>query len=168
VGALLGLAFYWLQGAPSRHPMVILNAFAQVFNVSAAEIVVCWALVARALETALTRKNMIAALIVAAIASSVLFGLYHFAHSAPFNTWQMVGLLSVVGLVTSVFFLVSRDVAATMVFHNFLGTFGVVQALEKSGRLTTYEQAQAPLLIAAVVTAAVVAWGYYWLRRRRI
>jgi len=50
------------------------------------------------------------AVIAAAIAASVAFGLYHFAHSPPFDTWRMVGLLTVVGFATGAFFFVSRDV----------------------------------------------------------
>jgi hypothetical protein len=165
IGVLLGLAFYWLQGAPSTHPIVILNAFAQVFIVSAAEVLVCWALLERCVEAAMATKGKIAALAVASVVASVLFGVYHFAHSAPFNTAAMVALLSVVGLVTSVFFFVSREAIATIVFHNFLGTFGVVQALKASGSLSSFEQPQPPLLITALVTVLVLAGGHCWLRR---
>ena len=37
----------------------------------------------------------------------------------------------------SAHFFLSRDIYATIVFHNFLGVFGVVQALAASGRLET-------------------------------
>ncbi|WBY02326.1 hypothetical protein PE066_01995 [Ramlibacter tataouinensis] len=165
VGAVAGLAFYRIQGTPSTHPVVILNAFAQVFVVSAAEVLVCWALVGRAVEAALGSRGRATALAVAAIVASLSFGIYHFAHSPPFNTWRMVALLSVVGLATSAFFFLSRDVAGTIVFHNFLGTFGVVQALRAAGSLAAFEQPQPALLMTAVVTSAVLAGGYYWLRR---
>ena len=45
VGGLLGFVFYAVQGPPTFDPVVIANAFAQVLVVSAAEILVCWALV---------------------------------------------------------------------------------------------------------------------------
>jgi hypothetical protein len=102
----------------------------------------------------------------AAIMAAVLFGIYHFAHSPPFNTWSMVALLTAVGLVTSVFYFVSRDIYATIVFHNFLGVFGVVQALQTAGRLDAFRTPQLPLLGLAIAAVAVlVAMDFLWLRR---
>jgi hypothetical protein len=159
-GFILGLAAYVLQGAPSMNPVVIVNAFSQVFVVSAAEVIVCWAIVGVATEANLASRGSALSLVGAALLASVLFGLYHYAHSAPFNTLPMVALLSVVGLVTSVFFFISRDVAGTIVFHNFLGTFGVVQALAAAKSLSLLEQLQAPLIVAASITAALLVAGY--------
>ncbi|HVL57905.1 MAG TPA: hypothetical protein VM491_15530 [Burkholderiaceae bacterium] len=76
------------------NPVVIINAFSQVFVVSAAEVVVCWAVVGVATEASLSSRSRTFALVGAAIVASVLFGLYHYAHSAPFNTFPMVALLS--------------------------------------------------------------------------
>jgi hypothetical protein len=162
VGGATGLAFYVLQGAPYRHPVVVLNAFAQVFVVSAAEVLVCWSLVARAVEDALGCSGL--AKISAAFVASVMFGLYHYAHSPPFNTVGMVLLLSAVGLGTSLFFFVTQDVAGTIVFHNFLALLGVVQALDQAGVLVTFERPQPALLGMAAVTAAGVGAGYGLLR----
>ena len=105
------------------------------------------------------------AIVLSAVLASVLFGVYHYAHSAPFNTAQMVLLLSVVGLATSAFFFVSRDIAGTIVFHNFLGTFGVVQALSAANALSTLEQLQPPLIVTALITAGFLAAGYLVLGR---
>jgi hypothetical protein len=55
----------------------------------------------------------------------------------------MIGGLTLVGLVTSVFF-VGRDVYGTIVFHNFLALFGVLRALAETGALVRYETPQAP------------------------
>jgi hypothetical protein len=159
-GLILGLAAYMLQGAPSLSPAVIVNAFSQVFVVSAAEVIVCWALVGAATQALMRRAGRTISIGLAAILASVLFGIYHFAHSAPFNTAQMVLLLSVVGLVTSAFFFVSRDVAGTIVFHNFLGTFGVVQALSAANALSTLERQQLPLIVTALIAAGFLAAGY--------
>jgi transposase len=92
---------------------VLVNAFAQVLVVSVAEVIVCWALVGAAVESWLRPHTQLAWL-PAAIAASVLFGLYHFAHSPPFDTIPMVSLLTGVGMVTSAFFFLSRDVYATI------------------------------------------------------
>jgi hypothetical protein len=158
-GLALGGLAYIAQGAPSRHPVVVANAYAQVFVVSAAEVAVCWGAVGIAVEAAFGRRSLLATG-VAMLVASALFGLYHFAHSPPFDTWPMVGLLSVVGLATGAFFFVSRDLLGTALFHNFLGTFGVVQALAGAGAVATLEQWQPPLLFTAALTLAVLAAGY--------
>ncbi|HSJ99533.1 MAG TPA: CPBP family glutamic-type intramembrane protease, partial [Myxococcota bacterium] len=157
-------ALFRLQGPASHHPVVLLNAFAQVLVVSTAEVLVCWALVARGIEAALRRHGKAAAYLAAAAAASALFGLYHFAHSPPFDTWPMVALLGAVGLATSLFFFASRDVAATVVFHNFLALYGVTQALAASGALAAYEAPRPALLAMAALALALLAAAYPWLR----
>src|SRR5215218_6746447 len=103
-------------------------------------------------------------LILAAVIASVFFGVYHFAHSPPFNTVPLVVFLSLIGLVTSVFFFVSRDVYGTIAFYNFLGIFGVIGALDASGNLTSFERPIIPLLVMAVVAVALlVAAHILWL-----
>jgi CAAX prenyl protease-like protein len=106
------------------------------------------------------------AIVLAAIVSSVLFGVYHFAHSPPFNTVGFVVLLTVIGLVTSLFYFVSRDVYGTIAFHNFAGILGVVRALESSGTLGSYERPLLALLVTAVVAVGLlVAAHVLWLPR---
>lgn len=167
IGFAIGLGIYVAQGAPSKDPVVVTNAFAQVFVVSVAEVVVCWALVGSAVEAALRTRVGWLGTPSAALISAALFGVYHFAHSAPFNTWSMVGLLTVVGLVTGAFFFISRDVLGTAVFHNFLGTFGVTQALADNDALASLEALQLPLIGTALATTAVMVLGYWWVRRGR-
>ena len=162
----LGLAVYMLQGAPSLEPLVLLNAFCQVLVVSAAEVIVCWGVVGATVRALLEPRGRAVSIVGAALAASVLFGLYHFAHSAPFNTPGMVALLSVVGLVTSAFFFIARDIYATIVFHNFLGVFGVVQALGASGHLSAYADPQPPLLIMAAATVAMLVLSDRVMLRR--
>jgi hypothetical protein len=165
VGLGLGLASYLAQGAPSTDPVVVANAFSQVFVVSAAEVVVCWALVAATTEAAFRARAGRAAPVAAAVVASGLFGLYHFAHSPPFDTWSMVGLLTVVGLVTSTFFLLSRDVLATAVFHNFLGTYGVTQALVAQGATGPLETLQPHLAGTAALSVVALLAGRAWIQR---
>lgn len=151
----LGLALYFVQGAPSTNPMVILNAYAQVFSVSVAEVLVCWALMGGVLKGAFGTSRW-ASVTGAALVASLLFGVYHFAHSPPFNSIGMVVLLTTIGLLTSVFFFASRDIYATIVFHNFLGVYGVVQALAATGNLGGFTVPQAPLLATAAVSLIVL------------
>ena len=164
VGLLLGFGAYMLQGAPSTDPIVMINAFSQVFVVSAAEIVVCWCLVGATVERAFGQHGRVST-VSAVVIAAVLFGLYHFAHSPPFNTLAMVGLLSVVGLATSAFFFASRDLAGTLVFHNFLGMLGVVKVLAQANALHTLSSVRPPLIGTASLTAVVIAAGYWILRR---
>jgi len=51
-----------------------------------------------------------------------------------------VVLLTVIGLITSLFYSISRDVYGTIAFHTFLGIFGVIRALESSGTLGSFER----------------------------
>lgn len=165
IGIALGLALYVGQGAPTAHPTVILNAYAQVLVVSMAEVLVCWAVVAGTLcqSTGLGGRLAIP---LAAIVASVLFGLYHFAHSPPFNTVAMVGFLAGIGLLTSAFFFLSRDVYATIAFHNFLGVFGVLQALIAQEKLAAYETLQGPLLATALAALIVLVLADVFFIRR--
>jgi hypothetical protein len=156
VGVALGLAFYALQGPPSWDPIVLINAYAQVLVTSIAEILVCWAVVGSVSQALLQDRGRWTSVILAAIIASVLFGVYHFAHSPPFNTILLVVILSVVGLLTSVFFFVSRDVYGTIAFHNFSGILGVIRALEASGNLTVFERPIIPLLVMAVIAVALL------------
>jgi hypothetical protein len=156
VGVVLGFVIYVVQGAPSFNPVVILNAYAQVLVVSIAEVLVCWAVVGSVAESLLRDRGKRVSVILAAIIASVLFGVYHFAHSPPFNTVGFVVLLTVTGLATSLFFFISRDVYGTVAFHNFLGTFGVIRALDASGNLSNFERPVVPLLVMAVVAIAVL------------
>ena len=163
VGVALGLAFYALQGAPSWNPIVLINAYAQVLVTSIAEIMVCWAVAGSVSQALLQDHGRWASLILAAIIASVLFGVYHFAHSPPFNTIPLVVILCVVGLLTSVFF-VSRDVYGTIAFHNFSGILGVIRALEASGNLSVFERPIIPLLVMAVIAVALlIAAHVLWL-----
>lgn len=163
VGVALGFAFYALQGAPSWNPIVLVNAYAQVLVTSIAEILVCWAVVGSVSQALLQDRGRWISVILAALIASVLFGIYHFAHSPPFNTIPLVVILSVVGLVTSVYFFVSRDVYGTIAFHNFLGILGVIRALDTSGNLSVFERPIIPLLVMAVVAVALLVAAQVFL-----
>jgi hypothetical protein len=164
IGAVLGFAFYALQGAPSWNPMVLINAYAQVLVGSIAEVLVCWAVIGSVSQALLQNRGKWVSLILAALIASVFFGVYHFAHSPPFNQVPLVVFLSVIGLLTSLFFFVSRDVYGTISFHNFLGITGVIGALDASGNLTSFERPIIPLLVMALVAVALlIAAHVLWL-----
>lgn len=163
IGAVLGFAFYVLQGPPIYNPVVILNAYAQVLVVSVAEILVCWAVVGSVCEALLVGTGRLVSGVLAAIIASVLFGVYHFAHSPPFNTIGVVVLLSVIGLVTSLFFFISKDVYGTIAFHNFLGIFGVIRGLETSGTLGSFKRPVIPLMVVATVAVVLLIAAHIYV-----
>lgn len=165
-GLALGAVAYGLQGGPSWDPVVLTNAFAQALVVSSAEVLVCWVVVGNTVREALRDRSPVLATIVAAVAASALFGLYHFAHSPPFNTWEMVGLLSVVGLFTSAFYFVSRDVWGTILFHNWLALIGIVGALVENEALEPFQTLIPPLFITATLAATALVAAQYWLARK--
>jgi hypothetical protein len=165
LGFLLGLGAYLLQGPPSFDPIVIANGFAQTLTASIAEILVCWVVLGAALEALLARWRH-AGTIAAAIIASLAFGLYHIGHSPPFNAVGMIALLTGVGLVTSLFFFVSREIYGTIAFHNFQAVFGVVQALVAQGLIEHNAAPQAPLYaIAVIAPALLIVLDRLWLRR---
>jgi hypothetical protein len=168
-GPALGLGAYLLQGAPSLDPLVVLNGFCQTLTVSIAEVLVCWAVIGAGAEALLLRpRGRAQAVLGGAGAASALFGLYHVAHSPPFDTAAMVLLLSGVGLATSLFFFVARDVYGTIAFHNFLAVFGVVQALAAADGLAGYAEPKPPLYAMAAAAVVLLAAGdAVWIRRRR-
>lgn len=96
------------------------------------------------------------------VEADLLFAAYHFAHSAPFNQPEMVLRLLAPGLVTSLVFFLGRDVYATILVQNALGTIGVGQSVEphaSAGRM--------PGLIApAALATALVVMTHVGLRRR--
>lgn len=97
IAGLIGFALFVIQKPASLNAIVILNVFSQSLPGSIAEVVVCWALVGATFESLTRRKNnknnnnninnrsKITSIIVGAAVAIVLFGLYHFAHSPPFN-----------------------------------------------------------------------------------
>ncbi|MGD2152867.1 MAG: hypothetical protein PVG79_06330 [Gemmatimonadales bacterium] len=151
---LLGGVFLVRQRPSVWSSAVLLNGFSQTLVVSTAEVLVCWAVLGasvRAWGAGLPAPlPWLLGLIVAASA----FGPYHFAHSPPFNTRRMVLLLSGVGVLTGVFFLVSGDIYGTIVFHNFMALKGVLGALEGSGRLEPFARVRGSLV--AMAAAAVI------------
>jgi hypothetical protein len=74
---------------------------------------------------------------------------YHVSHSPPFTEDGMIVPLTGVGVLTSLVFLVGRDVYATMIVHNVLALKGVLAALVARGEVGHLERPSWPLLITA-------------------
>ncbi len=163
IGAfVLGLLIFVLQSPATLDPVVVLNVFAQVFTTSTAEVLVVYALVGVAGAWLTRSLGRIPSLIVGIALASVLFGAYHIAHSPPFNTLSMILLLTIVGVVTGVFFFVVREIYSTIVFHNFLALFGVMQNIDPA----MFASPNTFLLGMMVVTVAVLVGTEQYLLRR--
>ncbi|MFD1647428.1 type II CAAX prenyl endopeptidase Rce1 family protein [Haloarchaeobius litoreus] len=157
-GGVAGGGLFLAQDPPSTDPTVLTNAFAQVLTVSIAELVVCWALLGGTVEAWLRQRGVpgpVAAGL-ALVLSSVAFGLYHVAHSPPFDQPGTIAVLTVVGLGTGLFFFVGRSLYGALVFHNCMALFGVTRALAESGRLDAFRTVQVPLLATALVSLVVL------------
>jgi hypothetical protein len=154
IAVVLGGLALAVQRLPNWHPMVLANAFAQVLVVSIAEVVVCWAVLGAGIRNALGPG--VVSLGVAVTVAALAFGLYHLAHSPPFNTRSMVMLLSGVGVVTGIFFFLSRDLYSTIIFHNAFALRGVTHALADTGKMKAFERPQLPLIATAVVALLVL------------
>jgi hypothetical protein len=117
-----GLALFMLQNPRTTEPIVVFNAFMQVLPVSIAEVLLCWALIGSSFES-LTKninKGRIVSFIVGAIAASVLFGVYHYAHSPSFNRTSMVLFLMLPSIATAITYFLGRNVYAAVMVQNFI------------------------------------------------
>lgn len=107
IAGLIGFTLFTIQKPVSLNPIVILNVFSQTLPTSIAELVVCWAVVGTVLESTFRCKSdKIISIILAGLASTILFGIYHFAHSPPFNQPYMILFLMFPGAVTSIIYFV--------------------------------------------------------------
>jgi hypothetical protein len=166
LGFGLGGAIFILQRPVTLDPVVLANAFSQVWVVSVAEVIVCWAVLGKAVQLANVGAQPGRVLLASAV-SAVAFGLYHFAHSPPFNTPSMVALLTAVGFVTGAYFFITGELYGTIVFHNFLALKGVTEALAEGGRLHHFSEPQLPLIVMAMIATGVLVLADMLIRKER-
>jgi hypothetical protein len=150
-----GLALFLLQNPLTVEPVIVFNAFMQVLPVSIAEVMVCWALVGSSFEALDRRRGRIASILAGAVTASVLFGVYHYAHSPPFNGTGMVLFLMLPSIATVAAYFVLRNIYAAVIVQNFMGIVGVMAGLPD---LEPYRQPMIPIyaMSAASVAALVI------------
>ena len=130
-----GLALFMLKNPRTLEPIVVFNAFMQVLPISIAEVMVCWALIGSSFESLARNNNnnnnrrIVSSVIVGAVGASVLFGVYHYAHSPPFNQTNMVLFLMLPSIETAVTYFLGRDIYAAVIVQNFMGIVGVLAGL---------------------------------------
>ncbi len=164
-----GCAVHAVQGATTVEPIVMLNAFAQVLVVSIAEVLVCWVVPLGASGVPGSPHHRDQQLLVPLVVSAILFGAYHYAHSPPFDTFRMVVLSTAVGMATGVFFVVSRDVYGTIVFHSALALVGVLEAMDRAGALASFARPRLSLIaMAAAASITLVLVHRSWLAEREV
>lgn len=66
-------------------------------------------------------KSRIVSILDGTIATSVLFGVYHYAHSPPFNHTSMVLFLMFPSIAAAVTHFLGRDIYAAVIVQNFKG-----------------------------------------------
>lgn len=146
--ALVGFGIFLLQQPVVLEPVVLLNAFGQVLQTSIAEVMVCWVAVGTSFEVLTRGRSRVISLLVAIFAADLLFAIYHFAHSAPFNNPRVALFLLIPGLATSLIYFLGRDAYATIVFHNYLGMTGVMRSVD----LSLFQRPLYPTYLLAVVS----------------
>jgi hypothetical protein len=161
-----GLALFVLQNPRTTEPIVVFNVFMQALPVSIAEVMVCWALIGSSFESLAKNNNksrVLSSVIVGAVAASILFGVYHYAHSPPFNQTSVVLFLMLPSIATAITYFLGRDIYAAVIVQNFMGIFGVIANLPA---LEPFRQPLIPIYaLSAVSVAALVISVSVMLRR---
>lgn len=159
-----GVAIFLLQNPASTQPMVVFNAYMQVLPVSIAEVVVCWAAVGTSFESLAKRgmRGKAIPILIGSVVASVLFGVYHFAHSPPFNEANMVLFLMIPAVAPSVAFFVGRDIYAAIIVQNFLGIVGVMQNID----LQAYSQPMFQMYVLTIPAIAALIASHFMLERK--
>jgi uncharacterized membrane protein YeaQ/YmgE (transglycosylase-associated protein family) len=178
ISSLFGFGLFLFERPVSLNPIIISNIFAQTLPVSIAEVIVCWVVVGASFEslllfskgrTMLNGKNKkvftrVIAAVVGAVVATVLFGVYHFAHSPPFNQLNTVLFLMIPGALTSIVYFIGRNIYATVIFHNFQALYGVMRSIN----IESFSHLLFPLLIMASVSILILIAADLFLVRRQI
>jgi hypothetical protein len=177
IASMIGFVLFVIQGPVSLNLVVISNVFAQTLPTSIAEVIVCWVVVGASFESLLLtsrkgnnefrpKKNAttVTAIIVGAVVATILFGVYHFAHSPPFNQLSTVLFLMIPGALTSIVFFVGRNIYATIIFQNFQALLGVMGSID----ITSFTHPIYPLLIMGLVSILILIAADVFMMRRKI
>jgi hypothetical protein len=163
IAVVIGVVYLSLLRPASWSSLVIINGYTQVLTVSIAEIVVCWAFVGTSFEALAKSRGKFLSLLGGILAATILFSVYHVAHSAPFNQIHMMLILLMPGILTSLFYFISREIYATVLFHNFQGTFGVLSNMQNPEML---DRPLYPLYFLALLSAVALVGADRLLARR--
>jgi hypothetical protein len=159
-----GLALFLIQNPKTTEPMVVFNVFMQALPVSIAEVMVAWALVGSTFESLGRRRfGKVASIVIGAVTASMLFGVYHYAHSPPFNETTVVLFLMLPSIATAVTYFLGRNIYAAIIVQNFMGIFGIIANLPA---LEPFRQPMIFIYILTAVSVAALAVSVSWILRR--
>jgi hypothetical protein len=162
IAGIIGFVLFVVQHPVTLDPVVALNIFAQTLPASIAEVVVCWSAIGTTFESVARNKGRIVSIIFGAAIATILFGIYHFAHSPPFNEPGTVLFLMYPRILTSLVYFIGRDIYATIIFHNFQALFGVMMSIN----VVSFTRPIYPILILAAVSMLVLVMLYLLLVRK--
>jgi hypothetical protein len=161
-----GLALFMLQNPKTTEPIVVFNAFMQVLPVSIAEVMVCWALIGSSFESlAKQHVGRVTSVVIGAGVASILFGVYHYAHSPPFNDTSVVLFLMLPSIATAVTYFLGRNIYAAIIVQNFLGIVGVLASLPV---LEPFRQPMVPIYAMSAVSIAALVISVSVILRRTL
>jgi len=89
---------------------------------------------------------------IAVVLAAFVYSLFHFSYPEPWNSWGMVALLVPVGIIISLAYVVTRSLAATVVFTNVLSVAGYLL----TDSLLTGSDVLGIVLNAIVVFAVII------------
>ena len=182
VAAIAGFLLFSIEASVSLNPVVIVNVFSQTLPTSIAEVVVCWMVVGTVFESLAQRKmdkkddntirkipgnvrtTSILSVIIASLVSIVVFGVYHFAHSPPFNQLNMVIFLMIPAILTSIFYFVGQEVYSTIIIHNILALIGVSGSIDPTPLAHPLYPAMTLALVSVIV---LITLDLFLVRRTR-
>jgi hypothetical protein len=163
IAVVIGSVYLFVMQPADVPWLVVVNGYVQVLTVSIAEVVVCWGLIGTSFESLAKSKGEWLSVLLGTIAATLLFSVYHIGHSAPFNQVKMMMFLLFPGIITSLFYFISRDIYATILFHNFQGTVGVVGSLENPDVLNRLVYPLYLLLLLSLI--ALIGVDLFLMRR---
>jgi membrane protease YdiL (CAAX protease family) len=164
IAGVIGFVLFVVQRPVTFDPVVVLNIFAQTLPGSIAEVIVCWAAIGTTFESVARNKGRIISIIFGAAIATILFGVYHFAHSPPFNEPGTVLFLMYPGILTSLVYFIGRDIYAAIIFHNFQALFGVLMNIN----VASFTQPAYPILILAIASMLALVISDLLLVRKRM
>jgi hypothetical protein len=161
VGAALAAAplapILGLPGGPDR----VLTLFAQLMVASTAEVALFLGMTAVGLRAWLGGRDDWRTGLLMIVASSLLFGLFHFTYPTPWNTLATAATVGVVWLAVSTLFVLTRSLVAALLLDNVMATVGFA-----TRDLTLPLPPTMAVAIAIFAIAAFVA-AFAWARRSR-
>lgn len=136
----------------------VATLFAQLLIASTAEVMLFLGVTGMGLRALLGGRHDWRFGLLLVVASSLLFGLFHFTYPAPWNTFDTAVTVGVVWIAVSTLFVITRSLLAAVLLDNMMATVGFA-----TRDLTLPLSPALSLLLKILSVAAFVA--AFWARR---